>query len=376
MKRSLLASMPVLLAIFAGCARPPRPAVMAEADGVRQTSGAQTAASLAPEAFAHAEKLRRDAEAAYQAGDLAGAQMLAERAIAAYQHALVLGRIASATETANRARLALRSSEQNLAQSDGEQKRVSAQADDLELRIKVIKDAAPIVSTGPADAVRELARLGAARSLALDARLLCSAARMLAPETPSLSNAQQAVDDLDKRLSSQPRPAPIEAAMRARAQCLAALTAARRPAGTTSSLGKSDQLLSELSAVGGLSPVRDDRGVVVTLRKIFAANQLSKEGREQVEALGRVAQAHAEFPLQVVVHAAAPKSGAGTGKESTEPDRQRGETIAKVLAGAGAPSERILVQAAGTAHPAIDPIIARDQARNERIEIIFVDPGG
>jgi hypothetical protein len=115
---------------------------------------------------------------------------------------------------------------------------------------------------------------------------------------------------------------------------------------------------------------------VVTLRKIFAANQLSKEGREQVEALGRVAQAHAEFPLQVVVHAAAPKSGAGTGKESTEPDRQRGETIAKVLAGAGAPSERILVQAAGTAHPAIDPIIARDQARNERIEIIFVDPGG
>jgi hypothetical protein len=349
---------------------------MAEAESVRQSSAAQTAAALAPEAFAHAEKLRRDAEAAYQSGDLSGAQMLAERALAAYQHELVLARIARASETANRATLALRASEQSLAQSDGEQRRVSAQADDLEMRIKVIKDANPIVSAGPTDGAREIARLSAARSLGLDARLLCAAARMLAPETPSLAAAQQVVADLDKRLSTQPRPAPIEAAMRARAQCLAVLTAARRPAGNTSSLGKSDQLLSELSAVGGLSPVRDDRGVVVTLRKIFAADQLSKEGREQVEALGRVAQAHAEFPLQVVVHAAGSKSGAGAGKGPALPDRQRGETIAKVLSDAGAASDRILVEAAGTAHPAIDPTIASDPGRNERIEIIFVDPGG
>jgi hypothetical protein len=347
---------------------------MAEADSVRQSSAAQTAASLAPEAFAHAEKVRRDAEAAYQAGDISGAQMLAERALAAYQHALVLARIARASETANRATLSLRAAEQSLAQSDGEQRRVSAQADDLELRIKVIKDANPIVSVGATDGARELARLSAARSLALDARLLCAAARMLAPDTPSLAAAQQAAEDLDKRLSTQPRPAPIEAAMRVRAQCLAVLTAARRPAGTTSSLGKSDQLLSELSAVGGLAPVRDDRGVVVTLRKIFAANQLSKEGRAQIEALGRVAQAHADFPVQVVVHAAGSRSGAGSTKEL--PDRQRGETIAKVLADAGATSDRILVEAAGTAHPAIDPLISNDPARNERVEIIFVDPGG
>ena len=121
--------------------------------------------------------------------------------------------------------------------------------------------------------------------------------------------------------------------------------------------------------------MRDDRGVGHAC-KIFAANQLSKEGREQVEALGRVAQAHTDFPLQVVVHAAGPKSGPGTGKEPTEPDRQRGEAVAKVLAGAGAASERILVEAAGTAHPALDPNIARDPVRNDRIEIIFVDPGG
>jgi hypothetical protein len=334
---------------------------MAEADSVRKAPAAQTAAALAPEAFAHAEKVRRDAEAAYDNGDLSGAGILAERAVAAYQHALVLARIAYATETANRARLALRAAEHKLAQTDAEQKRVSAQADDLELRIKVIKDAVPIAPAGAADAAREQARYASARSLALDAKLLCAAARMVGTETPSLQKAQTTVDDVDKRLGERSRGAPIEAAMRARAECLAALTAARRPAATTSSIGKSDQLLSEISAMGGLSPMRDDRGVVVTLRELFAASQLTKEARERLTALGRVAQAHADFPVQVVVHSA---------------DRQQGDAVAKALIEAGANQERLLVEAAGSAHPLLDASLARDPKRNERIEVIFVDPGG
>jgi hypothetical protein len=336
---------------------------MGEADTVRKAPSAQTAAALAPEAYAHAEKIRREAEAAYEDGDLAGAQVLAERAVAAYQHALVLARIAFATETANRARVALRAAEHKVAETDAEQKRVSAQADDLELRIKVIKDAVPIVPAGPADAAREQARLAAARSLALDAKLLCAAARMVGPESPVLQKAQGTVDDADKRLGERSRPAPIEAATRARAECLNALTVARRPAATTSSIGKSDQLLSEVSAMGGLSPMRDDRGVVVTLRELFSASQLTKEAHDRLSALGRVAQAHADFPVQVVVH------GAGA-------DRQMGETVAKVLVDAGANKERVLVEAAGSAHPLLDPSLARDPRRNERIEVIFVDPGG
>src|SRR5439155_1677628 len=162
-------------------------AAMVEADVVRRAPAAQTAASLAPEAFAHAEKIRREAEDAYQNGDLSGAEILGERALAAYQHALVLARIAFASDTANRARVA------------------------------------------------------------------------------------------------------------------------RRPAGATSSVGKSDELLSEVSAMGGLSPMRDDRGVVVTLRELFAASQLTREGRDRLVALGRVAQSHADFPVQVVVHATGAK---------------------------------------------------------------------
>ena len=358
--------------LAASCARIPRPPVMAEADRVRMAMAAQ-GTELAPEAMAHADKVRRDAENAYMNGDLAGAQISSERAIAAYQHALVLVRVTRATDTANRARLALQAAEQTLAQNEGEQRRVSAQADDVELRIKVIKDAAPLAATGPGDPAREQARMASSRSLALDARLLCGAARMLAPETPALAEARTTSDELDKRLSGAPRIAPIETAMRARAQCLTALTAARRTAGSTSSIGKSDQLLAELSTMGGLVPMRDDRGVVVTVRNLFAAAQLTSDALEQLGALGRVAQAHPDFPVQVVVHSAGVK---GKSSEGRDEERKRGDAIAKALAEAGASSERMAVEAAGSARPVLDPSVARTPTRSERIEIIFVDPGG
>ncbi len=341
---------PLWLAL--GCARPARPAAMAEADTVRKAPAAVTAAALAPEAFAHAEKTRREAEDAYQSGDLSGAQILGERAVAAYQHALVLARIASATETSNRARAAIRAAEQSFAETDGEQKRVAAQADDLEVRIKVIKDAVPVAPAGPADATREQARFGSARSLALDAKLLCAAAKMVGSDTTVLAKAQSTLDELTKRLGEKSRAAPIEAAMRARAECLSALTAARRVASITSSTGRSDQLLAEVSAMGGLYPVRDDRGVVLTLRDLFAANQLTREAHERLTALGRVAQAH----------------------QDSDEDRRRGEAVAQSLVDAGANKDRVSVETAGTAHPVLEP--ARDPKRSERIEIIFVDPGG
>jgi hypothetical protein len=345
---------------------------MADADRVRAATASQ-ATELAPEAMAHADKLRRDAETAYANGDLAAAQILAERAIVAYQHAQVLVRVARATDISNRARLALQAAEQTLAQNEGEQRRVFAQADDAELRIRVIKDAAPLAATGPGDPAREQARMVSARSLALDARLLCGAARMLAPETPALTEARTTSEELDKRLMAAPRVAPIETAMRARAQCLTALTVARRTAGATSSIGKSDQLLAELSTMGGLSPVRDDRGVVVTVRNVFAATQLTGDAREQIGALGRVAQAHPEFPVQVVVHSAGAK---GKTSQAREEERKRGDAVAKALSESGAPSDRIAVEPAGSAHPVLDPSVARTPSRSERIEIIFVDPGG
>jgi outer membrane protein OmpA-like peptidoglycan-associated protein len=359
----------VALAAVAGCGRPPRPAVMADTERARQGASAQEAAGLAPEGFAHAEKLRRDAERAYDARDVAGAQILSEHALAAYQHATVLARIARAQRQASQAQSALAASQETLAQTEGEQKRIAAEVDDLTLRIKVIRDAAPIASVGPADPAREKARLASSRSLALDARLLCAAAQMLDPKAAGLADAQKAVDEVEKKVSSQPKPAPIDLAMRARAECLAALTAARRPAAATSTLGRSDELLSELSSMGDLAPVRDDRGVVITLRRVFQGDEVAKEARERLAGLGRVAQAHPGFPVQVLVHSA--PSGGDAGR-----DAKRGASVARVLAEGGAVADKILVHAAGGAQPVVESSGGKTRERNERVEIIFVDPGG
>jgi outer membrane protein OmpA-like peptidoglycan-associated protein len=125
--------------------------------------------------------------------------------------------------------------------------------------------------------------------------------------------------------------------------------------------------------MGGLSPMRDDRGVVITVRNLFAAAQLTSDAREQLGALGRVAQAHPDFPVQVVVHSTGSKAKSA---EARDDERKRGDSVAKALSEAGASSERISVEAAGSAHPVLDASVSRNPSRSERIEIIFVDPGG
>jgi hypothetical protein len=209
------------------------------------------------------------------------------------------------------------------------------------------------------------------RGLHLQARLLCAAAQLLAAEqagkaaAPSeLSDAQRALEALSGRLASGPSAAPIDEAMRVRASCLSALTMVRRavaqqaPAG-----GSADALLEQLSKAGHGQPTRDDRGVVITLRRVFAGTGLSAAGKRALSALAPIAQQHADFPLMVVLHQSQPVAAA-----AQERWRQRGQAVVSALGRAGVP-----VELAGTAQPVVDPH-GRHVARNERVELVFVAP--
>jgi outer membrane protein OmpA-like peptidoglycan-associated protein len=263
------------------------------------------------------------------------------------------------------------------------------------MRINVARDAQPVVPSGKADPAREKARLAAVKSLALQARMLCGAARLLLspaqPEGPlpggaelgaQLDAATAALKKLDAELAGaagSPRttPAPIDQASRVRAGCLAALTAARRAATpVTRAPGVGDALLSALSAAGTWSPVRDDRGVVVTLRGLFAGPKLTPAGEARLRDLARVAAAHPSFPVAVVVHTDRDVSS------REEPAlAARAEAVVHVLksaqvasdAGAPPPNPRIEPFVAGSAAPVVDPS-GSDRARNARVEIIFVTP--
>lgn len=439
-----LAGVAIAGVLLGACAPIPRPAVLDELDHVRAGAAAAESKRYAPGAFARAEKLRGDALAALESEDRSGAQILGEQAVAAHAHAHALSRVARADAAETEAKAQRSAGEASLAGLEAEQSRVAAEVDALDMRTKVARDAQPVVPSGKADADREKARLAAARSLALQARLLCGAARLLiAPAPPDsaqpasagpagaqptvaspasaqpagvgpagaqpaavgpagaqpataspagaqpgsaelaaqIAGATAAIKKLDAELaeasgSTRAIPAPIDQASRARAGCLAALTAARRAATpVTRAPGAGDALLAELSAAGTWSPVRDDRGIVVTLRGLFAGNALTKAGEARLRDLTLVAAAHPSFPVAVVVH---------TDREISAREEPawaaRADAVVRALgpaqgaAAAGAPAgPSIAPFLAGSASPVVDPG-GSERARNARVEIIFVTP--
>lgn len=388
MKRSLM-MLAALAALSTACAATPRPASLMDADKVSRGAAATEARTFAPGAFAHAEDLRREAARSFGAKDIAGAQILGERALAAYAHASALARIARAEGATDEAQKTLADAKRELAELDGEQVRLGAEADALELKVRVARDAQPVQPSGKADPEREKARLATARALALQARLLCTGARMLtggASNTAGLSpleEASTALVKLEADLGATTSPAPgsalgatpIDAASRARAGCLTALTLMRRAATPVSRApGAGDALLAEISAMGGYAPTRDDRGVAVTLRGLFAgapakdgSAAFTPEGASRLATMAKVAAAHPTFPVEVVLHRDRPLTPA---EESAE--RARAEAVARAL---GAPSAGVKIEpiVAGNAAPIVDPAGA-DRARNARVEIVFVTP--
>jgi hypothetical protein len=356
----------VLLGGVAGCSLQSRPRSLADADATRQAPATKEARESAPQAVLEADGFLADAEREQRAGHLAAANVLAERASAAYERAFVQARIVRSTAALETAKKQLTAAETENAAVVEEHTRLAAELADVETALKVQKDAPPLFASSKSDPMREPARREAASALATEARLLCLATKLVAPEAPGLAEATALSTEVDKILADKNKLAPIDEASRARAACLATLTKARRVAG--GDVGDaSDVLLAELSRTGTFAPVRDDRGVVVTVPRAFAGPQLAKGIGEQLDQLGKVAKAHPTMPVLVVIHDADLRAA----------DEQRGtsrlaaaQTAVKTSAG----DTTVQGVWVGGSRPVVDPK-EKDHSRNERLEVIFVDSG-
>lgn len=358
----------VALACSACGSAPMHVAALDELERVRATPLAQAGAEVAPEAFARAEQQRSFALAAYKAGDGTLAGIHADHAIAAYQHALVVVRLArAATEEAD-AQKALDAAATQLAALDGSRVDLDRDAAELEQRVQLARQRLLPAQSAQASGAREEGRLVVARAMIVEARLLCGAARLVSTDAPGLVEADAArakLDALDSSSSPDRRvhPVPIDDAARARAGCLDALTRARRGRGDE---GRADSLLSELSATGAWDPSRDERGVVVTLRGLFQGKELGDGWAAKLQELGRVAASHPTFGIQVVVH------DADAPAKKDETDARRAEAAVKALVAGGAALERVDTELAGARAPVADPADRKLRARNDRLEIVFV----
>ena len=345
---------------------------VSEADRARAALEGKDAQVLAPQVFAEGDQALKAAREAEKAGDKVAAELYAEHALAAYQHAVAVARLARATDEETRARDALSKKNEDAQRFGAARVAAEREADDLDRQIKIQKEAIAPAASGPTDPAREKARGIAAQSLAMQARLLCSAARLVSDKAPGLAEAETAVTDLEKKLDA--RPAPIDAASRARAACLNALTKARR-ASTGADTDASDTLLGELSRAAdpksafNLAPSRDERGVVVTLSGLFKGESLTADATTALKELGRVAAAHPTFAVQVVVHDATPPSAS-----ESSADARRGEAVAKALHEGGAATAKTKVEQAGARAPLFDPADAKRRDKNARVEVVFVSP--
>jgi hypothetical protein len=337
-------------------------------DRVREGADVQAGAKVAPEAFARAEQERAAALSARAGGDTLAAELHAEHAMAAYEHAVIVARLARATTELADAQKALGDATARAQEVDASRASLERDADALEQRLHAARDRVLPAVSAAATGDREAARLVAARSMTVEARLLCDAAGLVAESAVGLPEASAEVAKLEARVAGpKTAPAPIDDAARARARCLDVLTRARRAEGGDASA--SDTLLAELSAAGGWDPVRDERGVVVTLHDAFRGGALASEADKRLQELGRVSSAHPAFGLEVVVHDAVEPSG----RDGTDLTRSLAATQALVTGGAA--KGRVKAELAGARAPIVDPSDAKARGRNERLDVVFVAAG-
>ena len=351
-----------LLLSVACAAAPPRPRVLSEVDSTRTSAAVLDAEQRAPQAYAKAEDLRRRAEESHPK-DPAGAQILAEQALVAYERAVIQARLVRAEARRGEAEVRVGRADAELSALQKQEQTVRAETDDLELRARVLEDALPLAQNGPATKEREQARLEAARALGLQARLLCASARLLEPTRPALAQLATELNTFADRLGKK-GPAPIDDATRLRSRCLSELTEVRRPKTLAEpARGSGDTLLAELSNAR-YSPARDDRGVVVTLRGVFAKGAtVAQPAEATLQALGRVASAHPEFPILVVLHSA---------RAQAPGQKEQLDAVVAGLKAAGA--RQIAAELAGNAAPLVDPSRPSAEERNDRVEVVFVGP--
>lgn len=377
-------------AALVACADIPTPRVLDEADEVSASPAAQEVKQLAPPAWARAEKRRLEAHEALKEGPHARAQFMGEEAIALYQEGVGLARLAKSELRSKAAEEEQAGLAQELETLQAAQERAAADVEALTQRLQAAQTVSAAALQGPE---AEAARKDATRSFLTQAKLLCGAARLLGagagaagqgnaqdPTSPEvlardLGAAEAQIGALDAELADVSKPAPLDAATRARAQCSSVLSRVRRSnaSGAASKGASADELLQQISTMGvrskglPMEPGRDERGVVITLRDVFEADgSLKASARERLAELDRVASAHTRFPIAIVVH-----SDANIGPKELPRWQARGAAVAGALSSVDKTRTVVLV-AADT-----QPLVASsssDHARNARIEIVFIAP--
>jgi outer membrane protein OmpA-like peptidoglycan-associated protein len=186
---------------------------------------------------------------------------------------------------------------------------------------------------------------------------------LLDSQAPGLGERMQEIEAFERNTPAGGGQA-IDAARSARSGCLKVLTHLRRPkTAEAQAAGAAEALLEQVGRRGTLLPVRDDRGVVVTLRDMFQQNtKFAQQATEVIGFLAGVARENPSFPVLVVAHE----------PRASKLAAERAQAVASALEKAGAPS--VAFESARADQPVVDPRKPGAAQKNARIEVVFVAP--
>lgn len=363
MKRPLVAL--ILATATAACRGPTEPPkTLLDADRAKLSPAVIETQTSAPQAKASADALRDKAWKLADEGHIEEASVVAEQASAAYELAIALGRRSRATERVEKASELITKKKLELSSLEADQARLEGEIEALELRARVQEDQQGIGDVAKLTPERAQARRRAAFVLLREAEALCVGSRLLGVDDKELGPMETELKLLGDRLErgSQERDVfPESSSLRAR--CLKLLTNTRVQSSLQApEAADNDVLLEEASALE-LPAERDDRGIVVKLTDILDGKELSARTQAELTKIGKLASAHREFPLLLVVHTAGQT-------ESKAPSW--GDAAQAALVKSGASSVRLLF--AGSAAPLVDRRSAGAATLNRRLEAVFVSP--
>lgn len=343
-------------------------ALRAKLDGVKSAEKSpqvEASRQAAPQLVAEAENALRRARKLADAGDEVGAAIQADLALAIFEHAAVLARLARADATRASATAELEKRHTELAALGAAEEDLARKRDALRKELEVREATHPGEQPAAASPARDAARKRAAVALLGEAKLLCHAAELL-----DSADKRAAVPDADWKEARDALGGPahkaVHHAAEMRERCLERLWSHRKKAAR--SAHESDALLTALSKSSDFAAHRDERGVVVTLEAPFAGGQPTKSTNSRLEALGQVAREHPTVPVQVVWHRASPVPASAATRSTLD-------TVRSALERAGASRSRVGTEYAGAELPRVHPSSRGAAALNERLEIVFVTRG-
>lgn len=384
MRASFILVVAAVALLLGACGGSRRSEPLTAASQLARTPAAALARTSAPDEHRQAREaltaaLRasddgRDAEAdrlALEAG------VLFEIAIATSQAKIGRGRIATAERAAQDAE---RERDQSNAARRAEEARIGVLLKQQEIdrvleeeRARAIEDERGRPATsGEAARLRSERERTAAEEMRSRARVVLVAAEALlgpAAETDTtVAAARRAIAEAESAASGD-AAAALSSAIAARGKADDALGAARGAAADRASQARlraeDAALLEEAGAAGGLSPREDVRGVVLTVRGVFAARGVAVADRAPLEPIARLARAHAAYPVVVESHAAAGRNVQGLSAE-------RARAVVEALVALGVDAARLRAVGVGASRPLAAEELTGARERNDRIEVVFV----